>query len=286
MIREHIRRCELAVFLLSVVFLFSKHVPAQAHSDVFLSRVGGQVAIGGANELGTVEESYDLTTRLFEGVMIPDFPPFSPADYGRDEPGILALASGSPAMPAGASALPGSVPVTISFPSFSVEGNIDSLFYWNGSGAVNFQPIATSQPGVGFSLDANPIGSTEADGSLHVHAAFQLDNGTSGVPSDGVYVIAPTASVPGLATSERFYMVWLVDALIADDEAAEEVEEAFEAGTFEVLGKDFSYFEEAAQYVHDNLVVPEPASGLLSYVALAGIAMASRRRRGRREAER
>src|SRR5262245_15033413 len=71
----------------------------QAHSDVFITAVNGKVAIGGANELGTAEEHYDLSTRVFEGVLIPNFPPFDPADYGRDEPGFVALASGSALLP-------------------------------------------------------------------------------------------------------------------------------------------------------------------------------------------
>jgi hypothetical protein len=256
---------------------------AQAqHSDIFLASVGGQVAVGGANDLGTVDENYDLTTRLFEGLMVPDFPPFDPADYGRDEPGVVALPAGHLGFPAGASALPTNAAVSVSFPTFTVAGNVDSLFYWDGVGSVDFEPASIAQPGVSFSLDNDPIGNTSDDGDLHVHPAFQIDNGGAGVPDDGVYLVAPIASVVGLDDSERFYMVWLVDALITDDEAAEEVEEAIEAGTFEALGKNFEYFEHAAEYVQSNLIVPEPVSGAIIAIAMGVIVGRWRERRGAR----
>jgi hypothetical protein len=259
--------------------------PARAqHSDVFLTAVGGRVAIGGANEPGTVDENYDLTTRLFEGVMVPDFPPFTPADYGRNEPGFVALPNGSPLMPPGAAALPANQLVALQLSMISLGGASDSLFFWNGTGMIDFQPISSAQPGVAFSFGTNPIGATGASGDLHLHTSFELDNGGPGVPADGVYLVAPTARISGLADSDPFTMVWLVDALIVDDEAAEQVEEALEAGTFEALGKNFAFFEEAVAFVQDNIVVPEPASMTLAVVALA-LAPSLRRTKPRRHPE-
>src|SRR4051812_11449362 len=89
-------------------------------SDVLLANVNGKTTIGAANDIGTADENFNITTKVFQGVMIPDFPPFNPADYGRDEPGFFALGSGSPSTPPGASALPGNAQVTIHFPSFIV----------------------------------------------------------------------------------------------------------------------------------------------------------------------
>jgi hypothetical protein len=249
----------------------------QAHSDVFLAQVSGQVAVGGANELGTVEENYDLTTQVFEGVMISNFPPFNPADYGRDEPGIDALASGSPLLPPGASALTANSPVTINVVPFKLGNTSSPLYYWNGTGAVNFLPIKATQPEVAMALDPNPIGTTGASGALHEHPAFTLDNGAAGVPADGVYLISPTASVPGLIESPHFYMLWLVDALLDDEEAAEGLEEAFENGESVYLGKDFAFFPAAIEYVETN-VVPEPATGSLGVAALVGLIAMARRR--------
>src|SRR5688572_14102752 len=115
MIRNHCYRCNVfAVLGMLSAGLFAPP-SADAHSDVFLAEVDGQVTIGGAQELGTAEEAFDLTTRMFEGVMIPAFPPFAPADFGRDEPGFHALPTDSVSLPAGASALPSSAAVSIHF---------------------------------------------------------------------------------------------------------------------------------------------------------------------------
>jgi hypothetical protein len=252
---------------------------ARAHSDILLTNVGGKVTIGGANELETMDENFDLTTKVFEGVMIPNFPPFDPKDYGRDEPGFFALASGSMDLPPGAAALPPNAAVSIAFPSFPVGGLTDTLFYWNGTGAIDFQRISTVQPGLSMALNPNPVGTASASGALHEHAVFELDNGGAGVPANGVYLIAPTASVPGLATSRPFYMVWLVDSLIADDEAAEELEGALETDNPVVGGKSFQFFLNAVDYVHDNLAVPEPASGAYFVAALAYIGVLRLKRR-------
>jgi hypothetical protein len=252
------------------------------HSDIFVTRVGNQAVVGGANALGTVDENYDLTTRLFESVLVADFPPFDPADFGRDEPGLVGLGSGDPAFPAGSSELPGNAAVSINFPPFALSSNVDSLFFWDGSGAVDFQPVSIAQPAVGASVSNSPISLTGADGELHVHVAFELDNGGAGVPSDGVYLVAPTVSVTGLVDSAPFYMVWLVDSLIVDEEAAEIVEEAIENGMFEAFGKNFQFFEEASEFVHGEFVVPEPASFTLSLVGLIPVAWGIRRRRNRR----
>jgi hypothetical protein len=248
---------------------------AFAHSDVFLAAMGSQVAVGGANELGTIDEHFDLTTRVFEGVMVSGFPPFDPADYGRDEPGFDALASGSTAFPAGATALPADSAVTINTLPFAIGTLVDSLFFWDGSGSVDFQPISTAQPGVAMTLDPNPIGTTSANGELHEHPVFAIDDGGASLPADGVYLIAPAASLPGLTDSQRFYMVWLVDGLLSDEEPAEGLEEALEQGETVYLGKDFAFFEEAVEYVQTQ-IVPEPASGALGLFAFTAILAALR----------
>jgi hypothetical protein len=252
------------------------------HADVFLTNVGGAAAIGSASD--EPPHNPDLSTRVFEGVMIAGFPPLDPADYGRDEPGFFALPAGHAEMPAGASALPGGAAATINLPAFTIGAGTDSLFYWNGLGAVDFQPISTSQPGVGMALDPNPIGMTGPMGSFDLHPDFRLDNGGAGVPDDGVYLIRPTASVAGLTDSGPFYIVWLVDALLADDEAAEELEMALEMGQFVVHGKDFGFFEEAVEYVQQNLV-PEPAGAVLILSAFVAFGTFPRRDGRNRRAE-
>ena len=285
MIRKNFTAKAIAVTAIISFFQFSTNA-AQAHSDVFLAQANGQVAVGGAHDLGELDEYFDITTRVFEGVMISSFPPFNPADYGRDEPGFDTLASGSALMPPGASALPATSSVKINLAPFTIDANADTLFYWNGAGSVNFQPISTAQPGVAMSLDPDPIGTTSVSGALHEHAAFGLDNGAAGVPADGVYLIAPTASVAGLADSDHFFMLWLVDALLDDEDAAEGLEDVFASGGSVYLGKDFVFFPAAISYVETN-VVPEPLSIALGVFALSAICAPMRRRSAasRREAQ-
>jgi hypothetical protein len=256
-------------------------------SDVLLTNVNGEATIGAANDLGTVEENFDITTKVFQGVMVPHFPPFSPADNGRDEPGFFALPSGSPSMPPGASALPANAQVTIHFLLFFVGNHADSLFYWDGTGAVDFHPISTTQSAIGLSLHPNPIASTNADGSLHQHSAWELALGPDGgaVPADGVYLTGPTASVVGLADSKPFYMLFLVDAAITNEDDADALKDGLDAGQPVWNGKDYSFFNRAADYVRENLV-PEPNILALISIACCGFAIRAERNpflgRGRR----
>jgi hypothetical protein len=57
------------------------HLPriAFAHSDIFLTNVGGQVAVGGANDLEGAP-FFELTTHVFEGVMVSDYSAFGTKD--------------------------------------------------------------------------------------------------------------------------------------------------------------------------------------------------------------
>jgi hypothetical protein len=261
-----------------VVLIMPASARAQ-HSDIFVTNVAGQVVIGGANDLGTVDEHFDTDARLFEGIFVANFPPFDPADYGRDEPGFHAEPSTSAGFPPGASALPANASVTVHLPAFSLGGASDSLFYWNGAGSIDFQPISLAQPGVAFSLDPSSLGDTGPTGALEFHPVFELDNGGGGAPADGVYLAAPTVSVAGLADSRPFYMVWLADALLVDDTAAEELEESLEMGQFVVHGKDFGFFEEAVEYIATQ-VVPEPGVAILLLGSLTGVnALRQRRKR-------
>jgi hypothetical protein len=174
--------------------------------------------------------------------------------------------------------------VSFNSPAFTLNGQTDSLFHWNGSGAVDFQGVSAKEPDVRFSIDPTPLSDlTSGEGALHVHPAYQLNRSGAGVPADGVYVAALTASVAGMDDSEPVYLVMLVDQLLVDDDAAEGLEETFEAGGtfYEAVGKDFGFYEEAVGYVETNVAVPEPGTGLLGTLAVAGILSTCRRRRGK-----
>src|SRR3954465_8158461 len=87
-------------------------------TDTFVTNVGSQVTIGGANNLETVDESFELTTEVFYAPMVPNPTPFDPHDYGLDDPGFFALGSTRVAdFPTGASPLPAAAPVTLHQPN-------------------------------------------------------------------------------------------------------------------------------------------------------------------------
>ena len=223
---------------------------------MFVTNVGGRVTIGGANNLEEADENFDLTSQIFYSPMVPGFPPFDPHDFGHDDPGFFALGSDRVAdFPAGTSPLPAGASVNVHFPSFTVAGHTDSLFYWNGVGAVNFQPISTTQPGVAIAIGADPLGPTSSPnppsdtsfGALHEHPGFTIDNGGPGAPADGVYLNAANISVTGLADSKNFYMVWVIDSLINDGDKADALRDALlEHATPPIVkGKDFTFVNNA-----------------------------------------
>ncbi len=242
---------------------------ARADRDVFLANVAGQVAIGSANDTSPAEP--DLVTRVFERVMVPQFPAFTPSDYGLNEPGFFALPAGDAELPSGATALPGGAAVTVNLLPLTINSATDALFVWNGMGSVNFLPIATAQPDVSLVLDPNPIGSTGANGGADIHPVHRLDKSGAAIPNDGVYLISPSVHVTGLADSPRFFSLFLVDALVASDQDAETLSENLDLGQPVFKGKDFSFFEAAGDFVRQNLV-PEPTGVTLVLAALLGVA--------------
>jgi hypothetical protein len=222
--------------------------------------------------------------------MVPNPNPLDPHDYGYDDPGFFALGSTRVAdFPPGALPLPAGADVTLHMPNFTVAGNTDKLFYWNGAGGVNFQPISTTQPGFVLAVGANPVGTTSSPnppsdlsfGALHEHPGFTLDNGAPGAPADGVYLNAANISVPGLTDSKNYYYIWVIDSLIDDADKAAALRDALlnhhNPPIVEV--KDFTFVNNAISYVQNNLVVPEPGSiTLVSIVGCICLAFASRPR--------
>jgi hypothetical protein len=253
----------------------------RADRDVYLAKVNGQVGIGSAADTSPAEP--DVSTRVFARVMQPSFPPFNPADYGLDEPGYFALPAGDAEIPVGASALPGNASVTVNLLPFTVGANSASLFFWNGNGAVNFQPV--SQPGLTMTIDPNPIGSTGPTGGADIHPAYRLDNGGAAVPSNGVYLISPTVSVTGLANSPRIYFLHLADALVTSEDDANQLSDGLDNGQTTFKGKDFGFFLEAQDYVQNNLV-PEPSGLGLCFLGIAVGGNSLHRRRRLKEIQR
>jgi hypothetical protein len=274
MIRFSPKKLRASAFVFSLLFGMASAGSAWADRDVYLANVGGQVGIGSANDTSPAEP--DLITRVFSRVMVPGFPPFSPADYGLDEPGYFSLPAGDSEIPPGASALPGNATVTVNLLPFTVNANTSNLFFWNGSGSVNFQPI--SQPGVTMTIDPNPIGNTGATGGADIHPAYRLDNGGSGIPADGVYLTMGTVSVTGLSDSPRVFFLHLADVLVTDEDDAETITDNLAMGDTLFKGKDFGFFLGAQDYVQNNLV-PEPGTLSLAFVMITALGGTVRRRR-------
>src|SRR4051794_6841984 len=95
-------------------------------TDTFVTNLGGQVTIGGANNLETASESFELTSKVFYAPMVPNPTPFDPHDYGFDDPVFFALGSTRVAVfPAGTSPLPAGAAVTLHQPNFTIAGSTD-----------------------------------------------------------------------------------------------------------------------------------------------------------------
>lgn len=271
----HQRILSLAVFTAAVACSTSVF----AHSDVLFGNVGGKVTLGTA-EVGVSLDLFPAgTTGSFESIMIAGAG-FGDPDYESDEPGFY-----SDPTELGANAVPAGLDVFVSTTPFTVDGDTAELFYWDGTGSVDFGlPAGTTS----FEFEAVPgpeIGTTSA-GIFDDHPEFILED-TSGVPADGVYLIAFEVDVDTLETSQNAFAVLLVDSLITSGLFAEEVEEALEAleegaPNAEVdfgggVIKDFAFYEEAVEFVEENYV-PEPSTGLIALFAL-GFAAVSRNRR-------
>jgi hypothetical protein len=274
MIHNHFKRLIIPTIVLALVTEMLGAGQAWADRDVYLANVSGQVGIGSASHSSPSDP--DLTTRVFARVMQPGFPPFDPADYGLDEPGYFSLPAGNSEIPPGASAPPGNANVTVNLLPFTVNANTSNLFFWNGSGAVNFQPI--SQPGVTMVIDPNPIGSTGPTGGADIHPAYRLDNGGAGIPADGVYLTSATVSVTGLTDSPRVYFLHLADVLVMNEDDANQLSDGLDNGQTTFKGKDFGFFLAAQDYVQNNLV-PEPSSFSLAVVTITALGGSVRRRR-------
>jgi hypothetical protein len=236
---------------------------AAQHSDIFVTNLGDtKTGIGGADVDGGM---FNVDARVFESVLVVDGTP----DYSRNEPGFFALSDLAPGslFPSGASPLEANSLVSISFRTFAVGGNSDDLFYWNGLGAVDFQPAAGVVVSLSDSME--PAG---GNGELDFHPHFQIDD-PLGTAANGVYLASLTMTAGSLAASDPIFLVFLVDDSIIE-ENAEEIEEDIEAGLA------FQFFEEAVEYVETRVAVPEPASLMAMLAGAVGMMLCGRHLRG------
>ncbi len=260
--------------------------PASAdtvHFDVLLTGSSGNLITGGYND--------DLSTgiapmRVFSGEAVSSDGDPAASD---DEPGFRAPNQtflNSPGMTPTAklSALPGNTNLLFRLVPMTISGTNRNLFFWDGTGAVNFGPLSS---GYGLSL-AGDFGSasitgasnssslefvlktTSADGSLdpgHPHFTTKIDN-AGATPAQGFYLFSMQFSISGLSASVPAYFVYGV----------------YDAGSLPNF-EQFDLAHAAAEtWVENNLVaVPEPSSVVLAGLGVVGLVGAELRRRMRRQ---
>ncbi|MEQ8847341.1 PEP-CTERM sorting domain-containing protein [Botrimarina sp.] len=236
--------------------------------DIAVFETDGQVDVGFAilDDDDIEQVAFDPTDKVFQAVLTPlvGSPAFIPWDVGSSEPGYDANETDLPA-------------------EAEIRWNTVAISHWDGAGQVAFAPTTAVEGGY-----APQPNLTDSLGGFHAHPTFGLSDLTDdGAPiADGVYLVELTASVTGLADSDPFYLVTLVDNLVSSQAdpvaAAEALGEATRnfiddpaAGAPELGGKDFSFYADAIGYA-ESLVIPEPGTALLAAAALA--AAAARRR--------
>ena len=244
------------------VFLIVVHSTAAAHDDILVTKIDGGTKTG----LGAIEvavNQVELDTIVFEGVFIAGQ---GGNDFARDEPGFNAPSSlnplyggGGDLTSAGATPLDPNDVVNIALRTFSFNGNVSDLFYWNGAGAVNFQPATGVTPSL--SVSSTVAG---ANGTVDFHPDFEINAGV-GTAANGVYLMSFTQQVVGTDGSDPGFIVWLADSSITDETIAEDTEEDIENGLA------FTFFEDAVDHVVS--VVPEPASVVLVLLGVCGVAV-------------
>lgn len=239
-----------AIIIASTLASFSAASALAQHADLLLIKdlegnlITGQYDFDSAQVMNT-------DTRVYEG----EFDAFGVSD----EPGINALSSSN--IPNGYAALDGNTAVNFSANAFDINGTISNLWYWDGTGAVDFAVstntltiskapsniFSSTLDGSASDVDGFTIDTTSADGFLHKHIDFALSDIDAN--AGGFYLWSMDFSV-GSATSDSVYYV---HGFGIEDEDAHEA---------------------AIDWVASNLV-PAPAGAL----ALIGLPMLSMRRR-------
>lgn len=211
------RRCATTLLSLAALVSMTCHASAQ-HFDVLVQVVDGRLATGSAD---VFSDEWSLGRRVYSYEF--------DSDYAVTDPGFNTLIAASPAMPAGASALPGNAPLGWDFLPMKIDGVLSNLFYWDGAGSgaqdVDFGDLPgpdykfelygrTQAGGVNGSpvvVPGDVINITGSNGSLHAHRSFYLDSGnlnTVTTPADGIYLASMRLTMPGLDSSQPIYFVF------------------------------------------------------------------------------
>jgi len=205
--------------LLVVVAAFGMMGNAKAqHADVLVQVADGRLATGSADfDSG----AWTLGKRVYSTEFA--------SIFSVNDPGFNALAAGSPSLPAGASALPGSTLLRWDFLPLKIDGSLQNLFYWNGNGATEGEVAFGTLPGPDYRLEVygrdnivgvdgaptfvagDVINNTTSNGSLHTHRFFYLDSGNQNSttsPVDGIYLMSLRLRMTGVDASQPAYFVF------------------------------------------------------------------------------
>ena len=199
-------------------------VAAEVHYDVLVTSLSGTLVTGGFNH-GDLSAFAPL--RVFKGESLG----VGPADpyQSSEEPGFEASSQtylDGPAMtPAGLyAALSGSTALTYTFQPITIGASTRNLFFWDGTGAVNFSPLTGAQSlsliRSGFGgwtrtitgtsagvVNGATIDTTDAAGEIHKHLTTEIASGGAG-PATGFYLFALQFQMSGFAPSADSYFVY------------------------------------------------------------------------------
>lgn len=277
--------CRTLVALIALATLVpGGPAPAQdPHYDVFVTSSGGSLVIGGYDDAATTATIPADQMQVFGGEVVPAAAPGPYESASPGDPGFRGATQSflnNPALttPAGVyTALPGGTPLTFSFLPISIGGTSRNLFYWSGTGAVAFAPLAadvtldlTKQGGGGWTAgisgtSAGPaagntiqVTSTGASvGTVHTHLFTSIAK-AGAAPDQGFYLYSLGLRMTGLSDSKPLYFVYgaLDPATMTSQQLLD----------FETAHGD------AEAWVTNNLAaVPEPTTGL---ALMAGLGMA------------
>ncbi|QDU53829.1 hypothetical protein Pan181_00070 [Aeoliella mucimassa] len=241
--------------------------------DIALFQTDGQVDVGFAvlDDNDEEQEYFDPTVSVFQAVLIPHTPSSGllgvPYTFATQEPGFDANEGSLPALA-------------------NMYANVSDVWYWDGSGELDFQPASTVQVTGGY---APMPQDTDIDGGHHSHPWFGVV-GDSDVPN-GIYLAKATVSIDTLEESDPYYLVTLKDDTLYTGNAESDANNGVAVGELvrEYLdgtlaeapvyqGTDYTFYADAVSFAR-TLPVPEPTSGLLLTAAGLAVAIGSRMRR-------
>jgi hypothetical protein len=231
---------------------------AQHAEDVLTQSVDGRLATGGID----VDFGVGVMGRRVYSQAFDDF-------FAVNNPGWNSLVSGSSSMPSGAQALPANADLEWDFLPMKIDGSISNLFYWDGTGEVEFGSLPAA--GYEFALQAKSgnfvfiygapelvpgevIDDADSLGGIHVHRFWYLDDGDGSLdtdPIDGVYLVSIRTRMDTLDRSAPFYFLFrtlttpaaaLTSAVVWTEDRVDDLAPDFAAdfdGDLDVDGADF-----------------------------------------------